>query len=67
LLLLIFLILPFFVLFFFFNEHWRKRLAHLPMPKYNSTEALDALTRSAEFLKTVAERGIALPRELPLP
>jgi|ERR1700685_776347 hypothetical protein len=51
----------------FFNEHWRKRLAHLPMPKYNSTEALDALTRSAEFLKTVAERGIALPRELPLP
>jgi hypothetical protein len=51
----------------FFNEHWRKRLAHLPMPKYNETEALDALTRSAEFLKTLAERGIELPRELPTP
>jgi hypothetical protein len=33
----------------FFNEHWRKRLAHLPMPRYNAAEALDALTRSAEF------------------
>jgi hypothetical protein len=50
----------------FFNEHWRKPVAHLP-PRYNAAEALNALSRSAEFLKVLAENGMKLPRELPNP
>lgn len=48
----------------FFNEHYRKPTAHLP-PKYETADALNALTRSAEFLKTLAGRKIGLPRQLP--
>jgi hypothetical protein len=50
----------------FFNEHWRKQIAHLP-PRYTAAEALNALTRSAEFLKLLSERGMKLARSLPVP
>lgn len=50
----------------FFNEHWRKHIAHLP-PRYTSAEALNALTRSLEFVKLLAEHGMKVPRLLPTP
>lgn len=46
----------------FFNEHWRKQIAHLP-PRYTAAEALNALTRSAEFVKLLVEHGMQLPRQ----
>jgi hypothetical protein len=48
----------------FFNEHWRKKVAHLP-PRYTSAEALDALTRSGEFVKLLVGHGLKLPHQLP--
>jgi hypothetical protein len=48
----------------FFNEHWRKKVAHMP-PRYTAAEALNALTRAAEFVKLLAERSLKLPRQLP--
>jgi len=48
----------------FFNEHWRKKVAH-KAPRYTSAEALNALTRSGEFVKLLAERGLKLSRQLP--
>jgi hypothetical protein len=48
----------------FFNEHWRKKVAHMP-PRYTSAEALNALTRSGEFVKLLAEHGLKSPRQLP--
>ena len=41
----------------FFNEHWRKKVAHMP-PRYTAAEALNALTRAAEFVRLLAERGL---------
>jgi hypothetical protein len=49
----------------FFNEHWRKKVAHLP-PRYTSAEALDAITRAGEFVKLLVGRGLKLPRQFPI-
>jgi hypothetical protein len=46
----------------FFNEHWRKSIAHLPK-EYTGEEALNALRRSAGFLKTLVQHGMKLKRQ----